>query len=120
MIKISILAEGRTGWTISGIRNSQSRRYRCSAFSKITTPKKILFRINHSNSKAIVVSLQTYDKILPVYLDIEAPDFKLIFLDEDITDIKTKLAEAQIKDKNILTFNQLLDEGKKNLSRARR
>ena len=110
--KISILAEGRTSWTISEYGILKVGGIAVPLSVKLQ-PEEILFRINHSNSKAIVVSLQTYDKILPVYLDIEAPDFKLIFLDEDITDIKAKLAEAQIKDKNILTFNQLLDEGKK-------
>lgn len=110
--KVAILAEGRTGWTISEYGILKVGGIAVPLSVKLQ-PEEILFRINHSNSKAIVVSLQTYDKILPVYAKIEASNFKLIFLDDDLTEVKTKIAQYNIKEEHVISYTKLLDEGKK-------
>jgi long-chain acyl-CoA synthetase len=110
--KISVLAESRPSWIIGEYGILKSGGISVPLSVKLL-PEEILFRINHSESKAIIASLQTYEKILQIWPKIEAKDFKLIILDNEVDVVKEKMQKAGLSTELLITYNRLIDEGRK-------
>ncbi len=115
--KFAILAEGRTSWVemefsvlkIGGISVPLSIKL---------LPEEVLFRLNHSESKAIILSKNTIDKIFPIWNKIETKNFKIIYLDDDIENLKSLFQKNNIEfEKNVILFSNLFETGKLNLEK---
>ncbi len=109
--KVALLSEGRTAWVLSELG---ALKYRMTVvpLSVKLLPEELIFRLNHSESKAIFISKNHIDKIIRIYHSINAPDFKIILLDNLTDDLLEKLKQAEIPSKNFLTFNGLINRGK--------
>ncbi len=109
--KISVLAEGRRDWVLSEFGILKAGCISVPLSIKLL-PEEILFRLNHSESKAIIMSRNTIEKIVPVWKNIKVNDFKIFYLDSDleyVTDLFKK-ASIDIKE-NLISFPELLEKG---------
>jgi len=110
--KISILSEGRTNWVMGELSAFKAGVIVVPLSIKLL-PEEALFRVNHSDSRAILVSQVTFEKVAQVFSKFEHPDFKLIYLDDDLSKITTLLEIYSIDaQKDIILFSQLLKQGK--------
>ena len=109
--KIAILSEGRQKWVIGEFGITKIRCISVPLSVKLTS-EEILFRVNHSDSKAILVSHNNIEKILPIINEIKYKKFKLIYLDTDLGYVKS------LEDKHenfnfenqILSFDQIIKD----------
>jgi len=109
--KIAIIAEGRNRWlTIEyGILFAGGSGV---PLSIRLTPDEILFRLNHSESKAVAVSKNTFDKIASIWTRLEHTR-KIIFLEDDLKFMAAECREFGINpDKDIVKYSTLLETGK--------
>ncbi|NJO89144.1 MAG: AMP-binding protein [Chloroflexia bacterium] len=109
--KIAILSEGRISWVTGeyGILKAGSVSV---PLSIKLLPEEVLFRLNHSGSKGILLSHNTFEKIAPIWDKIEESDFKIYYLDDDIEKIREDASEFGIDiDKDAITFSKMLELG---------
>lgn len=108
---IAILAEGRNRWlTIEyGILFTGGTSV---PLSIRLTPDEILFRLNHSESKAIVVSKGTFDKVASIWTQLKHTR-KIIFLEDNLKFVTAECKEFGINpDKDIVKYSTLMESGK--------
>ena len=74
--KIAILAEGRIYWVTTEYAILKAGAVSVPLSIKLV-PEEILFRINHSDSKAIVLSRNSFEKAAPIWSQIKADGFKV-------------------------------------------
>jgi len=108
----AMISEGRSSWIISEYALLLAG-CSCVPLSVKLLPQEIVFRLNHSESKGLITSKNNIDKILPIYSKIERKDFKIIYLDNDIAFQKENFEKYNVPFENVLTYNILLDSGKK-------
>ena len=110
--KIAILSEGRSAWVISEYAVLKLRATAVPLSVKLL-PEEILFRINHSESKGIIVSANNIKKVLEIYNKIETQNFKILYLDDDTEKLKELCIKHNIDfDQSTLIYSSLLSEGK--------
>jgi len=110
--KIAILSEGRIGW-VSGEYGLLKAGAISVPLSIKLLPDEVLFRLNHSGSKGIFLSHNTFEKIAPIWDKIEQKNFKVYYLDNDIEKIRDDAHEFHIElDKDVVTFSKMIEEGK--------
>lgn len=108
----SILSEGSSRWVISEF----SLLYNGLASVPLSVKlmdEELPFRLNHSESKGIFVSKYNLTKVLNIWEQIEAKDFKMIYLDDDIDEVYQKAENAKISSTQILSYFDLVEKGKK-------
>lgn len=111
--KIALLAEGRSNWVI-GEYGVLYVGCVCVPLSIKLLPEEILFRLNHSEAKAMFVSRNTFEKVAPVWKKIKQKHFKLIYLDKNIEEFKETARKFGINtDKDVLHFDYLIQKGEK-------
>lgn len=112
--KIGILSEGRTKWVISEFGILKSKCISVPLSVKLT-PDEIFFRLNHSESKAIITSHNNIEKIIPILKNKEMKDLKIIYLDNDLGFVKTFEDKFDYfsTQKSILFFDEILNNAKK-------
>jgi long-chain acyl-CoA synthetase len=109
--KIAILSEGRIGW-VSGEYGILKAGAASVPLSIKLLPDEVLFRLNHSGSKGIFISHNTFEKIAPIWDRIEQKGFKIYYLDSDIEKIRSDAHEFGIElDKDAVTYSKMLTEG---------
>jgi long-chain acyl-CoA synthetase len=109
--KIAILAEGRNRW-ITGEYAVLFAGGTMVPLSIKLMPDEVLFRLNHSESKAIIVSRNTFEKVASIWTKLEFTK-KIIFLDDDIQPIEKDCKEFGIKpSRDIFRYLDLLQSGK--------
>jgi len=109
--KIAILSEGRSAWVISEYAVLKLKATAVPLSVKLL-PEEILFRINHSESKGILVSSNNIEKVLEVFDKIEFQNFKILYLDEDTEKLKKLCIKHNIDfNQSTLIYNSLLNEG---------
>lgn len=109
--KIAILAEGRNRW-ITGEYGILFAGGTTVPLSIKLMPDEVLFRLNHSESKAIMVSRNTFEKIASIWTQLEFTR-KIIFLDDDINPIEKDCHEFGINSsKDIARYTDILQSGK--------
>jgi len=111
--KVALLSEGRVNWIISEFGAILAG---CIAvpLSVRLLPSEILFRINHSESKAIFISKNNIDKLFPILDKIECKDFKIFYLDDETLSISEQLQKFKIQEKKgIFILRELLIQGRK-------
>ncbi len=109
--KIALLSEGRTAWVISEL-GALKLRITVVPLSVKLLPEELIFRLNHSEAKAIFISKNHIDKIIGIYNKLDAKDFKIIYLDTPDDNLYQKLENASIPRDNFLTYSQLIEQGR--------
>ncbi|MDF1546831.1 MAG: AMP-binding protein [Bacteroidales bacterium] len=110
--KIAILSEGRIAWVTGEYGILKAGAISVPLSIKLL-PEEVLFRLNHSGSKGILLTHNTFEKIAPIWEKIEEKDFKIYYLDSDIEKIKSDAFEFGIDiDKDAITFEKMLEKGK--------
>jgi len=110
--KIAILSEGRIAWVTGEYGILKAGAISVPLSIKLL-PEEVLFRLNHSGSKGILLSHNTFEKIAPIWNKIEQKDFKIYYFDDDIEKIKDDAAEFGIDiEKDAITFSKMLELGK--------
>ncbi|MDD4644989.1 MAG: AMP-binding protein [Bacteroidales bacterium] len=109
--KVAILAEGRNRW-LSGEYGILFAGGTTVPLSIKLMPDEVLFRLNHSESKAIIVSKNTFEKVASIWTQLQFTK-KIIFLDDDIRLIEKDCEEFGINpQKDIVLYNDILQNGK--------
>ncbi len=107
--KIAILSEGRTKWVIGEFGILKTRAISIPLSIKLTSDE-ILFRLNHSQAKAILVSHNNIEKVIKIIDKIEKKNFEIIYLDNDLGFLKTledKYKHFSVK-KHISTYEEII------------
>jgi long-chain acyl-CoA synthetase len=118
--KIAILAEGRTKWVIGEYGILKSGLISVPLSVKLT-PEEIIFRLNHSEAKAILISHNHIAKLIPVLNQIKCKKFKIIYLDTDygfLKNFEEKYPTFNF-DKSVLFFDKLTEQGKNKFDEIR-
>lgn len=109
--KIAILSEGRINWVTGEFSILQTGCISVPLSIKLL-PEEVLFRLNHSESKAILVTRNTFEKIIPIWNKIKANNFKIIYLEEN-KEALNKIEQSVINiNKDVFIFNDLISKGK--------
>ncbi len=115
---IGILAEGRPEWVIGEFGILKAGSISVPLSIKLT-PEEIAFRINHSESKAFLISRNVLAKIIEAWPEFLHPPL-LIFLDEFDKEVEKTLSSASIiKGRNIISWKEFMAEGEKKLNEDR-
>ena len=116
--KIAILSEGRSAWVTSEFGLIMAGAVSVP-LSTMLLPEEVLFRVNHSEAKAIIVSHNTFEKIASVWKKVEMKNFKIIYLDKSIEDFSDKARKFGINsEKDIFLFDKLIEKGDANFENA--
>ena len=113
--KIALLAEGRNHWITSeyGILFTGCTNV---PLSIKLLPEEVLFRLDHSESKAIVVSRNTFEKAASVWKKMQHTR-RIIFLDENMDSIREDCGKFGIDpDRDVICYPDLLKLGGDNWS----
>jgi len=111
--KIAVLSEGRTNWIIGEFGILKAGCISVPLSVKLL-PEELLFRLNHSESKAIMVSRGQLDKVLQIWKRIEHKGFKIIYFDNEIDPIKPLCDPLGIDvNDDIWVFKDMLTVAKK-------
>ena len=108
----SIIAEGRSEWVISELAVIMIRGISVPLSLKLL-PEEIPFRVNHSESKVIIFSHLTLDKVFNVRDKYER-DIFYIYLDDDKKNLDKLMSMDGIEyGKNLISYSDLFAEGEK-------
>lgn len=109
---LAILAEGRSRWIVSEFAIIKAAGTSVPLSTKLL-PEELPFRLNHSESKAIFTSQNTFEKVLSIWNQLEEPQFKLIYYDTDREQVKKVCEKYQIDIcEHLLFYDDLLETGK--------
>ncbi len=109
--KIAILAEGRNRW-ITGELGILFAGGTAVPLSIKLLPDEVLFRLNHSESKAVIVTKNTFEKVASIWTQLEFTH-KIIFLEDDIKSIEKDCKEFGINIlKDIVRYADVFQGGK--------
>lgn len=113
--KIAILAEGRINWVVGEYGLLKAG---CTAvpLSIKLIPEEILFRVNHSDSKAIITSRNLIEKLNPIWEKIKHKNFKIIYI-EDNKDGLDKLNLNFDIEKDIILISDIIKSGETNMGK---
>ena len=93
--KISLLSEGRSQWVIAEFGIIKAAATVVPLSIKLL-PEEVAFRVNHSESKAIVVSANVAEKVLAAWKLIENKGLKIIYLDSNREHIERLAAKYEV------------------------
>ncbi len=109
--KIAILSEGRSNWIVGEFGVLKAGGISVPLSIKLL-PEEILFRLNHSDAKAIMLSHNTFDKLAAIWEKIEDPEFKIIYLDIEDERLKKQCEKVKEAISNRITgFDEMLKTG---------
>jgi long-chain acyl-CoA synthetase len=109
--KVAILAEGRNRW-LTGEYGIIYAGGTTVPLSIKLMPDEVLFRLNHSESKAIFVSKNTFEKVASIWTQLEFTH-KIIYLDDDLQPIEKDCKEFGINiTKDVVRYLDVLRSGK--------
>lgn len=109
--RIAMLAEGRNDWVITEYGILMAGCINVPLSIKLL-PEEILFRLNHAQCKAMIVSANTIEKALLAIQKLEIQDFKLIFIDNDIAPHRILIESSNLDIENdILLLKNMYAEG---------
>ncbi len=117
--KIAILSEGRTDWITAEFGILMNR---CISvpLSVQLLPQEILFRLNHSEASAIIVSKNYIEKVFGILNEIENNNFRIIYIDDDIDNQYIKAKQKGISEEKILSLKKLIEKSEQNYETNRK
>lgn len=113
--RIALLSEGRTDWVVTEYGMLMAGCINVPLSIKLL-PEEIVFRLNHAQCKAIIVSANTLEKALPAIVKLDEP-IRVIYLDESPERQISLLNASGIALSDIITLPQLLEMGKNSLEK---
>jgi len=111
--KLAILSEGSTNWVVGELGTLVAACISVPLSVKLL-PEEVLFRLNHSEAEALLVSKNNLENVFTILDRVKKKDFTVIYLDEDepwLSETSGKYGLEQ--GKNLFIFNRMVDEGKK-------
>lgn len=108
--KVAILSEGRIGWVIGEFAVFKVRSIAVPLSVKLL-PEEVLFRINHSESKAILISKNNLNKVVQIFDRIENKNFKFIYFDSDKEYVNSVCEKYGVSNKAVLYYDELIENG---------
>ena len=110
--RIALLSEGRCRWVIGEYAILKAGCI-CVPLSVNLLAEEILFRLQHSEARAILVSANTIRKLAAIWSKIQANDFTLICFDETDT-LKPAVLEQQglLPSRDITSLEFVLEKGR--------
>lgn len=109
--KIAILSEGKSNWITAEYGIVKSGAVSVPLSIKLLS-EEVLFRLNHSEAKGIFVSSNTFEKIIPIWNEIQEKNFRIYYLDEDVEPVKKKASDFIKNENQWVSFHQMLTQGK--------
>ncbi len=110
--KIAILSEGRTDWIVGEYSILKAGGISVPLSIKLL-PEEILFRLNHSEARGIIVSSNTFPKILPIWDKISEQNVTIYYLDNNIEEVQNKIsAISENAEDQIVAFSEVVKKGK--------
>ncbi len=109
---IAILSEGRTYWVIGeyGILKAGASAV---PLSIKLLPEEVLFRLNHSEAKAIIISRNSINKLAPIWNKLKEKNFKIYYLDKNDEKLYKEFEKFGIKiDEHIINMSEIIEKGK--------
>lgn len=100
--RVALISEGRSEWLIAELAVLYIGAIAVPLSTKINEPSELLFRIQHSGCRYIIVSSQQIDKVRQIVPDLEKLD-KIIILDEIV-----------VLTDNEKTYSEIFQDGEKN------
>ena len=110
--KIAILAEGRINWIVGEFGILKNRCISVPLSIKLL-PEEILFRLIHSDSKAIITSKNNIEKVLKIS-DKFIKNFKIFYIDKLDKELVTLIEKYKFNKDNFFIFDDLINYGKQN------
>ena len=114
---IAILSEGRGNWIVGefGIIKAGAQAVPLSV--KLTSDE-ILFRLNHSSAKGIIISKNNFSKLLPIWSKLDLKTFRIVFLDQVDGVVADQCEQTGIlRDQHLLQFDALVERGKNSFTK---
>ncbi len=109
---IAILSEGRTYWVVGEYGVLKAGASAVPLSIKLL-PEEVLFRLNHSESKAIIISRNSFDKLAPIWEKINCENFKIYYLDTDVDRLRKEVESFGIDlDKHLVEISTIIEKGK--------
>ncbi len=116
--KIAILSEGRSDWVIGEYGITKAGCIAVPLSIKLM-PEEVLFRLNHSGSKAIFVSRNTIEKLAPVWKKIDYKKFKIICYDPQNQMIDRFKEFGKSMQDRLIDYEELKKQGQQADEKAR-
>jgi long-chain acyl-CoA synthetase len=116
-MNISILSEGRSSWVLGEFGLLKAGCVSVPLSTKLTADE-IVFRLNHSESKAVLVSENNFQKIAEI---MSRADIKplVICISPETPALKKMIADSGLAmGKNILLYDDLVAEGREAIARG--
>jgi long-chain acyl-CoA synthetase len=111
--KVAILSEGSANWVVGEYGTLIAGCISVPLSVKLM-PEEVFFRLNHSESRALLVSKNNIGKVLAMLDKVKNRRFCLIYLDDDEETLKQAAAQHNLKQgKDLFAFSRLVEEGKK-------
>ncbi len=114
--KISIVSEGKTDWVISELAGLYVGAASVPLSIKLM-PEEVPFRVNHSDSKLLVISENTIEKIISQWEKYEYKSLKLMVLDKPSEKIDNLCKKYQFDTEKILYVKDLYKKGAESLEK---
>ncbi len=109
---IAILSEGRTYW-VTGEYAVLKAGASAVPLSIKLLPEEVLFRLNHSEAKGIIISRNSFDKLAPIWEKINCENFKIYYLDSDVDRLRKEVETFGIDlDKHLVKMSTMIEKGK--------
>jgi len=109
---LAILSEGSPMWVMAEFGALTIQAVSVPLSVKLL-PGELPYRLNHSEAKAIFVSRNNLDKVLKIIEEVDNPDIKIIYLDNDHEYFHSKIISSTVNSSNGFVFWDLLDKGRK-------
>ncbi|HMM11772.1 MAG TPA: AMP-binding protein [Bacteroidales bacterium] len=111
--RVALIAEGRTDWVVTEYGLLMAGCINVPLSIKLL-PEEIIFRLNHANCKAIIVSSNTLEKALPAIVKLDS-GIKVINLDETTASQQILFEASGISALDIFQLKDMMILGKNSL-----
>ncbi len=112
----ALLAEGRPEWISAEFGILKAACTSVPLSIKLTS-EEFVFRLNHAEVKAFFISSNTLSKVQDAWPSVEHPPLLILLDPEHETLRKSAEAMGLVIGKDIITWDQLIEEGRKRLSK---
>lgn len=112
--KIAIISEAKSDWIIAEFAALYSGAISVPLSIKLL-PEEIPFRINHSDSKLLLISENSIEKVLSQWSQFERQDLKIIVMDRPSAKISDLCKQHNFKESDLLFIEDLYKKGMESL-----
>ena len=114
--KIAILSEAKINWVISEFAALYTGSISVPLSIKLL-PEEVPFRVNHSDSKLLIISENTLEKVISQWNKYENKNLKLVILDNPSDKISEQCKTYNFDENQLFYIDDLYNLGKQKLSK---